>query len=346
MANDASTIQSRSPLANVKKSLPREIQLRILEQMIKARVIEERLIKLYKLGESYFWLGGPGEEAFGVPLGFQINKGQGIDHDFLHFHYRATPTLIAMGLEYLDAIRLTINRATDRSTGGRNFGNHFCIPEWNVVPITSILEVQYGHAVGSALIQKQKKAKGVSIVTGGDAGTAEGDFASCLIWASRPGNELPLYITVQNNKWGISTPYETQHGEKHIADRGKAFGIRTRVVDGNDPIECYFAIQEDLEYIRRTGRPVLAEYMVSRLYGHSSASGANRMDDLCAIEGYERKIVDQGFAKMGDIKALWSKYEEEAKQAAEVARLEPGPGGDTIWNHVYKDNENADWRKF
>ena len=30
--------------------------------------------------------------------------------------------------------------------------------------------------------------------SGGDAGSAEGDFASCLVWASRPGEELPLLI--------------------------------------------------------------------------------------------------------------------------------------------------------
>ena len=43
-------------------------------------------------------------------------------------------------------------------------------------------------------------------------------------------------ISVQNNTWGISTSYSEQHGEEQIADRGKAFGIRTRVINGNDPM--------------------------------------------------------------------------------------------------------------
>ena len=45
--------------------------------MVKSRVLEERLIKIYKAGEAYFWIGAPGEEAFGVPLGMLVHKGQG-----------------------------------------------------------------------------------------------------------------------------------------------------------------------------------------------------------------------------------------------------------------------------
>ena len=45
--------------------------------MVKSRALEERLIKIYKSGDAFFWIGGPGEEAFGVPLGLLVNKGQG-----------------------------------------------------------------------------------------------------------------------------------------------------------------------------------------------------------------------------------------------------------------------------
>lgn len=330
--------------------LPKQQVLQMMDLMVKSRVLEERLIKVYKAGDAFFWIGGPGEEAFGVPLGLLTNKGQGPAYDYLHLHYRGTPTLVAMGMSYLDSIRLIMNRATDPSTGGRNFANHYCYPEWNVVPVGSPIEVQYGMAVGTAMAQRRRKMKkeasGVTIVTGGDAGTAEGDFATCLVWSSRPGNELPIYITVQNNKWGISTPFSEQHGEKNIADRGKAFGMRTNVVNGNDPIESYFQIQSDLEYIRKNTRPVLTEFHLSRLYGHSSASGANRENGEDPIETFEKRLVDSGFVKPGHVKELWTQYDVESRKIADQVRTEAGPAKDTIWDHVYADNENGDWRKF
>ncbi|MCB0351260.1 MAG: thiamine pyrophosphate-dependent dehydrogenase E1 component subunit alpha, partial [Bdellovibrionales bacterium] len=139
--------------------LPADLCLQMLDLMIKSRVLEERMIKVYKAGESYFWIGGPGEEAWGVPLGMQVNKGRGHDYDYLHLHYRCAPTLVAMGMPSIDAIRLMMNRATDTSTGGRNFSNHHCYPEWNVVPVFSPIEVQYQMAIGTAWAQRREKAK-------------------------------------------------------------------------------------------------------------------------------------------------------------------------------------------
>lgn len=329
-----------------KLTLPKERMLQILDLMIASRVLEERLIKVYKTGDSFFWIGGPGEEAFGVTLGLQVLKGHGPEFDYLHLHYRCTPTLVAMGMTMEDSLRLMMNRATDPSTGGRNFCNHYCFPQWNVVPVSSPIEVQYGMAIGTAIAQKRRGSKGITIVSGGDAGTAEGDFASSLIWSSRPGRELPMLLTVQNNKWGISTGYDSQHGEKHIADRGKAFGIRTAVVNGNDPIESYLAIQAEMQYIRKTGKPVLAEFRVARLYGHSSASGANRENDVCPIVDFEKTCIDQKLIKAAEVKEIWARYEAQSIAAADLVRTEPSPTGDTIWNHVYANGENADWRRF
>ena len=122
-------------------------------------------------------------------------------------------------------------------------------------------------------MQKRHGGDGITIVTGGEAGTAEGDFASCLVWSSRPGNELPILMVVTNNGWGIATPACSQHGEKQITDRGKGFGIDGEVVDGNDPIASWHAIARATEHCAATRRPFMIEATVSRLYGHSSSSG-------------------------------------------------------------------------
>ncbi len=326
--------------------LPETLLLQMHDLMVKSRVLEERLIKIYKAGESFFWIGSPGEEAFGVPLGLLALKGEGPEFDYLHLHYRGTPTLVAMGMESIDAIRLMMNRATDPSTGGRNFSGHYCFPQWNVTPVSSPIEVQYGLAIGTAHVQRRTQGKGLSIVTGGDAGTAEGDFASCLVWATRPKQELPILITVQNNKWGISTSYDEQHGETHIADRGRAFNMRTRVINGNDPIEAYLALQEEMEYIRRERRPVLLEARVSRLYGHSSATGANLIPENDCLKEFEKKLVKAGVLAESKAQQIWEKYEVECRQAQEQARGEPAPSAESAWDHVFVDNENSDWRKF
>lgn len=346
----ASSRKAGSKISTGKNSfggLSKELLLQMHDLMVKSRVLEERVIKIYKAGEGYFWIGGPGEEAFGVPLGLLIRKGQGLKYDWMHLHYRCTPTMVALGMPMIDATRLMMNRVTDPSTGGRNFAGHYCFPQWNVAPVTSPIEVQYPLACGTAHAQKRAGHQAISIVSGGDAGTAEGDFATCLVWASRKGQELPLLITVQNNGYGISTPYEGQHGETHIADRARAFNIRSKVINGNDPVEAYLSLKEEMEYIRKTGKPSFLEVIVTRLYGHSSADGANRRGDLFdPVMEFEKKLISAGLLTREKATAIWEGYEAEGVRAQEQARSEPPPAADSIWDHVYVNNENADWRKF
>lgn len=333
------------PLVTHSDALPLEksLLLQMHETMVKARCLEERLIAMYKTGHGYFWIGGPGEEAFNVPLGLLIKKGQGPAFDYLHFHYRQSATLLAMGEDPIGAIRQMKNTATDPYSGGRNFAGHFSKKEWNLVPVSSPIEVQYAMAPGTALVQKRHGGDGISIVTGGDAGTAEGDFASCLVWSSRKGQELPVLIIVTNNRWGISTPYEQVQGVEKISDRGVAFGMRTKTIDGNDPISAYLELKEAFEYVRTERKPYLVEARVSRLYGHSSASGANfaTHEDDC-LELFEAKLDQHKLRSRAESKALRARITEEYAELARQVKEEPLPEGSTIWDHVFHGEPGRD----
>ncbi len=111
------------------ESLPAETCVRLHRIMVRSRVMEERMIKMAKSGEGYFWIGGPGEEAFNSCLGLQIKKGRGPDFDILHLHYRNEATLVAMGMSLLDGVRQMAMRRTDPHSMGRNFPGHFSVAD-------------------------------------------------------------------------------------------------------------------------------------------------------------------------------------------------------------------------
>ncbi|WP_224249561.1 thiamine pyrophosphate-dependent dehydrogenase E1 component subunit alpha [Hyalangium gracile] len=320
--------------------LERELLVRIHDLMVKTRALEERLIQMYKQGHGYFWIGGPGEEAFNVPLGLLMKRGQGLDYDYLHAHYRQSGTMLALGEEPIGALRQMKNTATDPYSGGRNFAGHFSKREWNIAPVSSPIEVQYSIAPGTAMAQKRHGGDGITIVTGGDAGTAEGDFATCLVWSSRPANPLPILIIVTNNKWGISTSADGQHGETRISDRGRAFNIRSKTINGNDPIESYRELKEAMDYVRTERKPFLMEALVSRLYGHSSASGANFVaNEVDPIKEFEAKLEKDGVLTRQQMDELRGRYTEELAAAARQVRDEPQPAPETIWNHIYAEKK-------
>jgi 2-oxoisovalerate dehydrogenase E1 component alpha subunit len=303
--------------------------------MLLARCLEERLIQMHQQGDGFFWVGGPGEEALNTSLGCLVHKGQGPTYDYLHLHYRSTATLLAMGADPVDALRQMKNTVTDPYSRGRNFCNHYSKRSWNVLPVSSTIEVQFSMAPGTALANKRAGGKGITIVQGGDAGTAEADFSTCLVWSSLPGRELPCLMIVTNNRWGISTPASDMHAEQ-IAARAHAFGIESAVVDGNDLEACYAELSRAMDYVRTTRRPFLLEAYVSRLYGHTSASGANFVpDEVDCLVLLENRLEALGLATRDSMVQLRARYQHELREAAKLVREEPQPTGDDIYRDVF-----------
>ncbi len=319
-----------------RETLSVELGLTLYRQMIRTRALEERAIKMSKSGEAYFWIGGPGEEAFNVCLGLQVLKGRGPAFDFLHLHYRSAGILLAMGMPMVDHFRQLAMTATDPFSMGRNFVGHYAIPAWNIVPVSSVIEVQFAMAPGTAHVQKRHGGEGISIVGGGDAGTSEGDFETCMNWSARPGNELPVLMIVTNNRWGISTPAASVHGEKRISDRALPYGIRSETVDGNDPVASWHAIDRAMRYCRRERKPFLLEALVSRLHGHSSSSGAQRnLGEPDCIGLFEQALVDAGGLDAELIRGMKAEAKDEADAAVVLATSEAKPTANDVERYTY-----------
>lgn len=289
-----------------------ELKKTIHDKMVATRVTAEVTIKMNRAGQGFFWIGGPGEEAFGVCLGLLVKKGQGPDYDYLHMHYRGDPTAFAMGCEPIDTLRQMRGAQTDPYSGGRNFVNHYAVKKWNIVPVTPTIETQYIVSTGTAWVQKRHGGDGISIVTGGDAGTAEGDFYIALNWSSVPQRELPLLITITHNNYGISTQSSTMQNSPNLAQRAEPFGIPWAVADGNDVLEIWQALAEAMHYCRTERKAFCLQANVSRLHGHSSASGGNRVtDEVDCIEKFEAHLIEQGLMTRAECDAVWERWREQ-----------------------------------
>jgi 2-oxoisovalerate dehydrogenase E1 component alpha subunit len=323
-----------------------ELALTVFRQMIRTRALEERSIKMSKSGEAYFWIGGPGEEAFNVCLGLQVHRGHGPAFDYLHLHYRNAGVMLAMGMPMIDHVRQLAMRWTDPHSKGRNFVGHYAVKAWNVVPVSSVIEVQFSMAPGTALVQKRHglknpaEAEGLTVVVGGEAGTAEGDFETCLNWSTRPGQELPVLMLVANNRYGISTDLHTVSTARKVAERADPYGIRAETVDGNDPVAMWNAMDRAMRYCRRERKPFLLEALVSRLHGHSSSSGAQRnWNETDPLGAFEQKLIDSGAIDTAAVKALKDEAKIEADEAVVAAMKEPEPTREDVNSFSYAPSE-------
>ena len=75
---------------------------------------------------------------------------------------------------------------------------------------------------------------------------------------------------------------------------------------------------------------------MSRLRGHSSASGANVVkEEIDCIERFERTLEERNILTRSQMDQLRDRYTRELGEAAKRIRSEPQPDPKSIWDHVF-----------
>ena len=84
--------------------------------------------------------------------------------------------------------------------------------------------------------------------------------------------------------------------------------------------------------------PFMLEAMLSRLHGHSSASGANRVaDEADCLMGFEKKLEQRGLRTRQQMDELRARFTAELQDAHKRVRQEPMPDANSIWRHTFSD---------
>lgn len=261
--NNATSINN--PIVYDKKNLGRNTLISLYKNMLKPRMIEEKMLILLRQGKISKWFSGIGQEAISVGVTMAMKNNEYIlpmHRNLGVFTTREIP---------LHRLFAQWQGKASGFTKGRDRSFHFGTQEYNIVGMISHLGPQLGVADGIALANLLKKNNKVTAVFSGEGGTSEGDFHEALNVASVW--KLPVIFCIENNGYGLSTPTSEQYNCKHIADRGKGYGIESFIINGNNILEVYSKVSKLAESIRKRPRPILIEFKTFRMRGHEEASG-------------------------------------------------------------------------
>jgi len=329
---------TKSNIAYDKRNLSDKELLKLYYNMLKPRLIEEKMLILLRQGKVSKWFSGIGQEAISVGVTMALKPNEYI----LPMHRN----LGVFTTREIPLHRLFCQWQGKMSgfTKGRDRSFHFGTQEYNIVGMISHLGPQLGVADGIALANLLKKNGNVTAVFSGEGGTSEGDFHEALNVASVW--QLPVIFCIENNGYGLSTPTSEQYHCKHLADRGKGYGIESFILDGNNIIETYTKVQKLADSIRKRPRPILIEFKTFRRRGHEEASGTkyvpqelmNEWEAKDPIENFKSYLFSKKILNASIDEAYVAEIKSEIDAALESAYAESEiiPSKTTELNDVYK----------
>lgn len=197
-------------------------------------------------------------------------------------------------------------------------------------------------ATGAALTSKMKDLGYVVVCFFGDGATNEGAFHESLNLASIWN--LPVVFFCENNLYGMSGSIKEMTNIVNIADRGAAYGIPSKTINGNDVLEVVNATEKAVQRARNGEGPTLIEAHTYRWRGHSRSDArkyrtreeekewrqtrdpiALFKDQLCA----ENLITEEEFIEMG------KKVQAEMDEAVEFAENSKELGLESLEEDIF-----------
>jgi len=246
-----------------KKDLTRQQYLDLYYYMRLNRAVEDTMVKLFRqnkiVGGLYSSLG---QEAISVGSAYALEK-----KDWLAPMIRNIGALLVKGVPPRDVFMQHMAKY-DSPTKGKDGTSHFGdLDNLHIISPISMLGDLIPVMAGVAIAGRYLGQKIVAMTWIGDGGSSTGVFHEGLNFAAT--QKAPFVLILENNLWAYSTPVRRQVPLENLADRAKAYGIASYVVDGNDVVAMYQTAKEAVERARAGEGPILIEAKTFRRLGHA-----------------------------------------------------------------------------
>lgn len=314
---------TRSNIKYNREQFSDELLERLYFNLLKPRMIEEKMLKLLRQGKISKWFSGIGQEAISVGVTSAL-----LPEEYMFPMHRNLGVFTTREIP-LERLFCQWQGKQLGFTKGRDRSFHFGTQDYNIVGMISHLGPQLALSSGVALAHKLAEEGKISVAFTGEGGTSEGDFHEALNVASVW--KLPVIFVIENNGYGLSTPTSEQYNCMKLADRGLGYGMEAIEIDGNNVLEVYSTIEALAEDLRENPRPILVECKTFRMRGHEEASGTKYVPKELMEEwalkdpllNFEAFLIKEYVLDETKIAAYKAQIKKEIEDALKIADNEP-----------------------
>jgi TPP-dependent pyruvate/acetoin dehydrogenase alpha subunit len=278
-----------------------------------------------------------GQEAISVGTSYALGPD-----DWIAPMIRNVGALLVRGYKPYDIATQYMARYTS-PTLGKDGTSHFGdLKKRHVVSPISMLGDLIPVMTGIAMAGRYLGQKIVSMTWIGDGGTSTGAFHEGMNLAA--AQKAPFVCVIENNQWAYSTPVKKQVPIKNLADRAKAYGIQSYIVDGNDVVAVYETSRRAVEQCRAGDGPVIIEAKTMRMRGHAQHDPAEYVPKEMFAYWKQRDPLER-YEKYLTENKIW----DAKKEDLEAAENAPFPPPELAAQGVYCDDSchkiEAVWKR-
>ena len=236
--------------------------LTLYKRMVTIRLVENKLQDLCLKGEAGDLHFSKGQEAISVGVCAALRQT-----DYIVTHHRTIAHEIAKGASLHPLIAEILGKATGVNKGLAG-EMHINNPEIRHLFSFQLVGTCVPVAVGLAYaLRYYKKTDDVVAVFFGDAATSNGQVHEALNIAKI--KKVPLLLVCENNGLAGNIRKEYYLPTETVAERMKAYGIKSYSMDGNEVETVYWTTKHIVEdEIRPNSLPYLIDFNTTRLCWH------------------------------------------------------------------------------
>ena len=261
---------------------------RLLSQMIRIRLFEEKCAELYTKekirGFLHLYIG---EEANAVGVMEPLTADDSVVATYRE-HGHALARGIAMG-----PLMAEMYGKANGTSRGRGGSMHVFDRATRFYGGNAIVGGGLPLAVGLGLAEKMRSGPGVAVCLFGEGAVAEGEFHEALNLAALW--KLPVLFVCENNLYAMGSAIERTESETDIHRKAESYRIGSHRVDGMDVVAVEAATRAALEHIRAGEGPQFLECQTYRFRAHSMFD-AQLYRDKSEVERWRERDPIKRFA--------------------------------------------------
>ena len=309
--------------------------LKIYKDMLTIRRFEEKAGQLYGMGA----IGGfchlyIGQEA--VVVGIQSIQSE---KDTVITTYRDHGHMLACDMDP-KGVMAELTGRIDGYSKGKGGSMHMFSKEKNFYGGHGIVGACVPLGTGLAFTHKYNEDGQINVCYFGDGAANQGQvyevFNMASLW------KLPVLYVVENNNYAMGTSTK-RHRAGELYQRGEAYGIPGKQVDGMDVLAVREAAIEAIDHVRSGKGPYLLEMQTYRYRGHSmSDPGKYRSKEEVEqmksqrdpISNFQAWMLENDMATEDELNQIDKDIKKLMKEVADFSTTSPEPDASELWTDV------------